>query len=136
MRIVLDTNILARANPHSKGVARVLLLTILESPGHVLVTSPFLLRETERVLNYLGCKPSGRSHHSKSSNTRRLSRISRSWLIRKLARGLFPTTKKMIRYCRRRCLDERMSYARWTGTSITDPSSRVERTRFPNPNEC
>ena len=52
MRIVLDTNILARANPRSKSVARVLLLTILESAEHVLVVSPFLLRETERVLNY------------------------------------------------------------------------------------
>jgi putative PIN family toxin of toxin-antitoxin system len=52
MRIVLDTNILARANPRSKGVARTLLLTILESADHVLVLSPFLLRETERVLNY------------------------------------------------------------------------------------
>ena len=52
MRIVLDTNILARANPRSKSVARVLLLTILESAEHVLVLSPFLLRETERVLNY------------------------------------------------------------------------------------
>ena len=52
MRIVLDTNILAHAhaNPRSKSVARVLLLTILESAEHVL--SPFLLRETERVLNY------------------------------------------------------------------------------------
>jgi predicted nucleic acid-binding protein len=54
MRIVLDTNILARANPHSKGVARTLLLTILESADHVLVLWPFLLRETERVLNYPG----------------------------------------------------------------------------------
>jgi putative PIN family toxin of toxin-antitoxin system len=52
MRIVLDTNILARANPHSKGAARSLLLMILESADHVLVLSPFLLRETERVLNY------------------------------------------------------------------------------------
>jgi putative PIN family toxin of toxin-antitoxin system len=52
MRIVLDTNILARANPHSKGVARIVLLAILESADHVLVLSPFLLRETERVLNY------------------------------------------------------------------------------------
>lgn len=52
MRIVLETNILARANPRSKSVARVLLLTILESAEDVLVLSPFLLRETERVLNY------------------------------------------------------------------------------------
>jgi putative PIN family toxin of toxin-antitoxin system len=52
MRIVLDTNILARANPNSKGVARILLLAILESADHVLVLSPFMLRETERVLNY------------------------------------------------------------------------------------
>ena len=52
MRIVLDTNILARANPYSKGVAGALLLTILDSAEHVLVLSPFLLRETEQVLNY------------------------------------------------------------------------------------
>jgi predicted nucleic acid-binding protein len=52
MRIVLDTNILARANPHSKGAARALLLAISDSEDHVLVLSPFLLRETERVLNY------------------------------------------------------------------------------------
>ncbi len=52
MRIVLDTNVLARANPNSKSVARILLLTILESADHVLVLSPFLVRETERVLNY------------------------------------------------------------------------------------
>src|SRR6266446_2142919 len=52
MRIVLDTNILARANPRAKGAARALLLAIVESADHVLVVSPFLLRETERVLNY------------------------------------------------------------------------------------
>jgi predicted nucleic acid-binding protein len=52
MRIVLDTNILAQANPSSKAVARMLLLTILESAEHVLILSPFLLRETERVLEY------------------------------------------------------------------------------------
>jgi predicted nucleic acid-binding protein len=51
MRIVLDTNILARANPRSKSLARGLLLAILESAKHVLVLSPFLLRETERVLS-------------------------------------------------------------------------------------
>jgi hypothetical protein len=44
MRIVLDTNILARANPRSKSVARVLLLTILESAEHVLVLRS-LIRE-------------------------------------------------------------------------------------------
>jgi putative PIN family toxin of toxin-antitoxin system len=52
MRIVLDTNILARANPRAKGAARALLLAIMESADHILVLSPFLLRETERVLNY------------------------------------------------------------------------------------
>jgi hypothetical protein len=52
LRCALDTNILARANPHSKDVARTLLLTILESADHVLVLPQFLLGETERVLNY------------------------------------------------------------------------------------
>lgn len=56
MRIVLDTKILARANPRSKSMARVLLLTILESAEHILV----LLRETERVLNYPRLQASGR----------------------------------------------------------------------------
>jgi predicted nucleic acid-binding protein len=77
MTIVFDTNIIARANPDSKGVARTLWLTILEWADHVLVLSPFLLRETERVLNYPRLQaiwPRG----STSSNTRRLSRISRS----------------------------------------------------------
>jgi len=52
MKVLLDTNILARANPQAKGPARALLLTILESADHVLFVSPFLLRETERVLSY------------------------------------------------------------------------------------
>src|ERR1700756_5383619 len=96
MRIVLDTNILARANPRSKSVARVLLLTILESAEHVLVLSPFLLRETERVLNYPRLQALWPRHHSTSSNTHRLFRISRSWLIHRVAEGWFPTIKRMI----------------------------------------
>ena len=72
MRIVLDTNILARANPNSKSVVRILLLTILESAEHVLVLSPFLLRGTERVLNYpRGSRRSGHSHLRLSSTPKR-----------------------------------------------------------------
>lgn len=51
MRIVLDTNILARANVKAGGPAHEILLTILHG-NHTLVTSPFVLRETERVLAY------------------------------------------------------------------------------------
>jgi len=51
MRIVLDTNVLVRANIKVQGPARDLLLKIAYS-DHVLVTSPFLLREVERALAY------------------------------------------------------------------------------------
>ena len=52
MRIVLDTNILVRANAKAKGPARELLLRIVNSPEHVLLLSPFLLQELERVFEY------------------------------------------------------------------------------------
>ena len=52
MRIVLDTNILVRANAKSKGPARELLLLIVNSPEHVLLLSPFILKELERVFEY------------------------------------------------------------------------------------
>ena len=52
MRIVLDTNILVRANAKAKGPARELLLLIVNSPEHVLLLSPFLLQELERVFAY------------------------------------------------------------------------------------
>ena len=51
MRIVLDTNILVRANIKTQGPAREALLKII-SGNHVLITSPFLLRELERALAY------------------------------------------------------------------------------------
>jgi uncharacterized protein len=51
MRIVLDTNILVRGNVKAKGPAREILLKIAYG-HHVLITSPFLLREVERVLLY------------------------------------------------------------------------------------
>jgi uncharacterized protein len=51
MRIVLDTNILVRANIKAHGPAHEILLTILHG-DHTLISSPFLLRETERVLTY------------------------------------------------------------------------------------
>lgn len=51
MRIVLDTNVLVRANIKSHGPAREALLKIIYG-NHVLITSPFLLREVERALAY------------------------------------------------------------------------------------
>lgn len=52
MRIVLDTNILVRANGRATGPARELLLLIVKSPQHTLLLSPFLLEELERVFSY------------------------------------------------------------------------------------
>lgn len=51
MRIVLDTTILVRAHDGAKGLARDLLLTIVES-DHVLLTSDAMLYELARVLRY------------------------------------------------------------------------------------
>lgn len=51
MRIVLDTNILVRANIVAHGPSREILLTILHG-HHTLICSSFLLRETGRVLAY------------------------------------------------------------------------------------
>jgi putative PIN family toxin of toxin-antitoxin system len=52
MRIVLDTNILVRANAKARGPARELLQLIIASPEHTLLLSPFLLQELERVFSY------------------------------------------------------------------------------------
>jgi putative PIN family toxin of toxin-antitoxin system len=51
MRIVLDTAVLVRATAKASGPAR-LLLEQIAAGGHQLILSPFLLEETERVLNY------------------------------------------------------------------------------------
>ena len=51
MRIVLDTNVLARAAMRTSGLARELLLHCTEDP-HVLVLSEFLISEVSRVLRY------------------------------------------------------------------------------------
>jgi putative PIN family toxin of toxin-antitoxin system len=51
MRVVLDTNVLVRANIKAVGPAREVLLKIITG-NHVLITSPFLLREVERALAY------------------------------------------------------------------------------------
>ena len=51
MRTVLDTNILVRANIKARGPARALLLKVAYG-DHVIITSPFLLREVERALAY------------------------------------------------------------------------------------
>lgn len=112
MRIVLDTNILAQAHPHSKGVARIVLLTILESIDHVLVLSPFLLRQTERVLNYPQLQAIWPlTPRDIELYTQALQDFA-ELINRKLAQGSFPTTRKTIQCWRRRCLGERMSCAR------------------------
>lgn len=51
MRIVLDTNILVRANPKvsPQGLARDLLLTTVSGP-HTLILSPAIMVEVQRVL--------------------------------------------------------------------------------------
>jgi len=53
VRVVLDTNILVRANPKvsPQGLARDLLLNIVSGP-HVLILSPAILVEVQRVLAY------------------------------------------------------------------------------------
>ncbi len=51
MRIVLDTAILIRATAKATGPGRRLLERIAAG-RHQLIASPFLLEETERVLNY------------------------------------------------------------------------------------
>jgi putative PIN family toxin of toxin-antitoxin system len=53
VRVVLDTNILVRANPKAspQGLARDLLLTIVSGP-HVLILSSAILIEVTRVLTY------------------------------------------------------------------------------------
>ncbi len=51
MRVVLDTNVLIRANPKARGPAREVLQKIV-SGEHLLITSHFLLQEVARVLAY------------------------------------------------------------------------------------
>ncbi len=51
MRIVLDTTILVRANERSAGLARGLLIAIIESQ-HTLLLSNEMLHELARVLRY------------------------------------------------------------------------------------
>ena len=60
MRIVLDTNILVRANAKARGPARELLQLIVTSADHVLLLSPFLLQELERVFSYERVRVSSR----------------------------------------------------------------------------
>lgn len=60
MRIVLDTNILVRANAKARGPARELLQLIAGSPDHTLLLSPFLLQELERVFSYERVRASSR----------------------------------------------------------------------------
>ena len=51
MRVVLDTNVVARPACNPAGLAAD-LLSWFRRPEHVLVLSPFLLAELERVLRY------------------------------------------------------------------------------------
>jgi len=51
VKIVLDTTILVRANEHSRGLARELLISIVRS-RHTLLLSNEMLHELARVLRY------------------------------------------------------------------------------------
>ena len=51
MRILLDTNILARATPGPSSLSRE-LVRLASLPPHVLILSPFLVSELSRVLGY------------------------------------------------------------------------------------
>jgi putative PIN family toxin of toxin-antitoxin system len=51
VKIVLDNTILVRANEHAHGVARELLISLVES-RHVLVLSSEMLLDLARVLRY------------------------------------------------------------------------------------
>ena len=51
MKIVLDTSVLVRSNEHSDGIARELLLGIVDSQ-HTLLMSSEMLHELARVLRY------------------------------------------------------------------------------------
>jgi putative PIN family toxin of toxin-antitoxin system len=51
VKIVLDTTILVRANEHSHGLARELLITVVDSK-HTLLLSNEMLTELARVLRY------------------------------------------------------------------------------------
>jgi putative PIN family toxin of toxin-antitoxin system len=51
VRIVFDTNVLARAHHLSHGPARQALVNIFDGP-HILIVSQYLLHELDRVLAY------------------------------------------------------------------------------------
>ncbi len=51
MKIVLDTAVLVRANDHTNGLARQLLLRVIEGE-HKLILSYEMLHELARVLRY------------------------------------------------------------------------------------
>ena len=51
MRVVLDSNVLARATPGTSSAAREVLL-LLTRPPHTLVTAAALLAELARILQY------------------------------------------------------------------------------------
>ena len=76
MRIVLDTAILVRATAKAIGPAR-LLLERIAAGGHELFMSPFLLEETERVLNYPADSGTVWSEPGRDPRTRRFPSCGR-----------------------------------------------------------
>jgi uncharacterized protein len=56
MRVVLDTNILARSASGPPGLASQVLMEVTQ-PAHTLLLSPFLLSELSRVLRYARLRP-------------------------------------------------------------------------------
>jgi putative PIN family toxin of toxin-antitoxin system len=51
VRVVLDTNVLARAHQRAHGLARLALIHVISGPDE-LILSRYLLQELERILAY------------------------------------------------------------------------------------
>ena len=93
MRIVRDTNILVRANAKARGPARELLQLIVGSPDHVLLLSPFLQQELERVFSYERVRAS-----SKLTDGEIVEYLS--YLRKGCFRDCFPRPSSSCRACR------------------------------------
>jgi putative PIN family toxin of toxin-antitoxin system len=77
VRVVLDSNILARAHQNALGPARRVLLLVTSVP-HNLILSPYILAELERVLTYPRLlKRSGLNHNDIAEYVENLARSAR-----------------------------------------------------------
>jgi predicted nucleic acid-binding protein len=114
MKIVLDTNILVRANARARGPARELLQVIASSPEHTLLLSAFLLQELERVFSYERVRVSSSTRANASTanagdaslteaDVRKHLRTLRLVQMYLVAARIFPVACERLRRCRRCC---------------------------------